>query len=149
MIDVVNKRCNFEGCMKLPSFNYKFKSPEYCHEHKSENMINLRYQTCAVETCNIMAKYNYPNNSRGMYCTTHKKHNMINIHSTKCQTTGCKKQPYIDTFGMLSKFCEEHDIEKKPLRCAKCSNIAVYGSIGLFPRHCFMHRLPIDIKLKK
>ena len=43
MIDVINKKCIFEGCIKTRTFNLPSeKNPIYCFEHKKDNMINIR-----------------------------------------------------------------------------------------------------------
>ncbi len=48
MVDVKNKRCEFNGCNKRPSYNFidgtarGVTNCKYCNEHKEEGMINLK-----------------------------------------------------------------------------------------------------------
>ena len=43
MIDVLNKKCEFESCLKQPCFNFLGnKTCLFCGEHKLEGMIDVR-----------------------------------------------------------------------------------------------------------
>ena len=42
MVDVISKKCNFEGCTKHPSFGVEgTRNREYCAKHAPEGMIIL------------------------------------------------------------------------------------------------------------
>ena len=45
MVNVKDKKCVEEGCIKRPSFNFPSeKKPEFCSNHKKTNMININYK---------------------------------------------------------------------------------------------------------
>jgi hypothetical protein len=44
MIDVKSKKCIFDKCSKIPSFNLPTETKAiYCKEHKKENMIDIKH----------------------------------------------------------------------------------------------------------
>lgn len=48
-----SKRCINNECKKHASFNYDNKKPEYCFDHKSDGMINIKNKNkkCISENC--------------------------------------------------------------------------------------------------
>jgi hypothetical protein len=91
MIDVINKKCKFDGCQKLPSFNYEgIKKPLYCNIHKLESMIRVINKKCLFDTCLLRPCFNFPNETKGIYCNQHKNEGMIDVlNKNRCQFDDC------------------------------------------------------------
>ena len=67
MIDVKNKRCAHEGCMKRPHFNAPGSSVGmYCAVHKLAGMVNMKSKRCAHEGCMSQPNFNVPSSSTGI-----------------------------------------------------------------------------------
>jgi hypothetical protein len=80
MIDVINKRCIYEGCNKNPTFNIQSETKGiYCFEHKLTNMINVTDKKCIYEGCIKQPGFNLPSEIKPIYCFEHKLENMINV----------------------------------------------------------------------
>ena len=45
-VDVVSKRCQGPGCMKLASFGFPGGKKQFCLEHKSADMVCYRTHAC-------------------------------------------------------------------------------------------------------
>ena len=60
MIDVISKRCVYDGCNTQPSCNYpsEYKGI-YCNTHKLENMIDAKNKRCVYDGCNTLPSCNY------------------------------------------------------------------------------------------
>jgi len=90
MINVVSKRCEYENCKKMPSFNYPDKTNKiYCFKHKLEGMINVKNDKCKYKNCKIVANFNYYGNKNALYCAKHKLDNMVDIRHQKCKNELC------------------------------------------------------------
>ena len=48
MVSTKTKHCITPNCIKLPTHNLPNKKPQYCFDHKTENMID---NTCSEEKC--------------------------------------------------------------------------------------------------
>jgi len=60
MIDVINRRCSYEGCTIRPNYNYENKRlPLYCCHHKLDGMVDIKHKKCKSEGCTIRPSYNY------------------------------------------------------------------------------------------
>ncbi|CAN0501740.1 unnamed protein product, partial [Scytosiphon promiscuus] len=47
MVDVVNRRCSHETCMKYPSFNVEGRKPAvYCKKHAADGMVDIVSRRC-------------------------------------------------------------------------------------------------------
>ena len=42
MVNVRTKECLYNSCTKLPSFNFKGRTPAYCKQHAEDGMVNTR-----------------------------------------------------------------------------------------------------------
>jgi len=52
MVDVVNNRCEHEGCQKQPAFNVQGqKKGRFCGEHKLDGMVDVTHTSCK-QGCN-------------------------------------------------------------------------------------------------
>ncbi len=55
MIDVIHKKCNFNGCFKIPLYNVPdIKKGIYCSKHKLENMVDVINKRCKKNNCTSM-----------------------------------------------------------------------------------------------
>ena len=105
MINVVSKRCIYENCLTLPSYNIASETkPLYCAEHKKENMINVKNKYCIENNCKNEKIYGIIN--KPLYCFDHKKENMINlIVENKCNIKDCQNEHKYILNDL--KYCEE------------------------------------------
>ena len=55
------KYCMHENCTQSPSYNIPtLKTPIYCKEHKSDDMIDVKSKRCIYENCTKNPSYNIP-----------------------------------------------------------------------------------------
>jgi hypothetical protein len=60
MINVLNKNCIFDGCLKQPTYNLPgTKVRLYCTSHKLDGMINISKTECKTPLCMILANKKY------------------------------------------------------------------------------------------
>jgi len=112
MINVVDKKCIFENCIKIPNFNLPTETKGiYCSEHKLENMINVKNKNCQYIKCKEQALFGLIN-KRPQYCKEHKHDNMINlILENKCSVLDCDDE-YNEILDNI-KYCNKHIPENK------------------------------------
>ena len=114
MINVINKKCKYENCLKSPNYNYiQEKTPLYCVKHKLENMVNITSKTCIFNCCRIQPHYNYKDEKKPLYCVKHKLENMIDIKNKVCIFEDCKIQPHYNYENeKIPLYCLEHKLDK-------------------------------------
>ena len=88
----MTRECCHTQCSKRANFNLPGKSPEWCTEHKTSDMIDVNNKKCLAEGCFKIGSYDVPGGFR-KYCVEHKKDGMVDIMSKKCAETNCKIQP--------------------------------------------------------
>ena len=104
MINVKDKLCIICN-IKRPSFNYGYeKTPDYCSDCKSNDMINIYYDRCEHEGCNENAWYNCEGEDKRKFCKNHASENMVLINLKLCEM--CNKVP---TYGYIE--------DNKRVRC--------------------------------
>jgi hypothetical protein len=60
MINIISKRCIYEGCMIIPNYNYDGQTKSlYCAQHKLDNMIDIKNKKCKNSWCYTQATYKY------------------------------------------------------------------------------------------
>ena len=79
MIDVVSKKCKFYGCTKQPNFGLPGQLAEYCSDHKSKAMQNVKTKICEHDNCATLACFNNIGEKVGKFCELYKSRKMINI----------------------------------------------------------------------
>ena len=84
--NVVNKRCEYDGCKKQPRFG--IDKIKFCAMHKTNNMINLKERLCTERLCVTRPNYGYKG-KKAIYCTKHKKINMVDVKHKICQEGEC------------------------------------------------------------
>ena len=70
MINVKNKTCESDGCLKRPYFNIKGETKgRFCSEHKKPNMINVKSKTCEFDGCPKQPNFNIKGETKGRFCS--------------------------------------------------------------------------------
>jgi hypothetical protein len=152
MINVISKRCIYEGCTKHPSFGMKDTNKKlYCKDHKTNDMIHIGKKKCIVQGCILNAYYNYKNNRKTLYCNKHKLDNMIYISNPICINHDCIKTAYYNSPDEKKPlYCEEHkdkdksknmiNVKNKKCQHKGCSLDANYGLINKKSQYCNEHK---------
>ena len=75
-VNLVNKRCAFEGCKKRPSFGITASGPLYCAWHKRAGDTNVVSKKCAAAGCEKQPSYGPAPETEGgprkaLRCATH------------------------------------------------------------------------------
>jgi EsV-1-7 cysteine-rich motif len=141
MIDVLHKRCQFEGgCEKIPAYNARGETKGIlCKEHKREGMIDVLHKRCQFEGgCEKIPAYNARGETKGILCKEHKREGMIDVVSKRCLEGGCDKQPAYNSRGETKGIlCKEHKregmIDVLHKRCqfeGGCEKIPAYNARG-------------------
>ena len=86
MINVIKKKCNFEGCDVIPGFNFKGKSAIYCFIHKEPDMINVNSKSCKTYLCDVSVKNKYEGYCLYCYINTFPDKPVSRNYKTKEQT---------------------------------------------------------------
>jgi len=109
MIDVLNKKCEYNLCNKKPNFNYENESsPKYCSQHKLEEMIDIIHKKCVFPNCKIQPIYNFIG-EKPQFCKTHKLEGMIDVKTKKCKLNNCYKNAFYNFNNeKYAIFCSEH-----------------------------------------
>jgi hypothetical protein len=146
MINVKNKKCKYEGCIKYPVFNYKDTNGGiYCDTHKLSEMIDVVSKRCKYEGCNIRPYCNYEGSKSYDYCISHKLPGMVNI-----------KQPfYNDINSKRGIYCAKHkrdgmiNVMDKKCKHEHCIKLPTYNYKGEKPGvYCNAHKLKDMINVK-
>ncbi len=72
--------CKYLDCNKRATHGIYKSIPEYCGQHKLENMINVLSKRCKSEGCKIRAGFGYQD-KQPEYCFSHKLENMVDLIS--------------------------------------------------------------------
>ena len=155
----MGKKCEQEGCIVCPVFNFKGGKGRFCKSHKIAGMIDVKSRYCEYDGCeSIQPVYNFQG-ERGRFCKMHKAYGMVNVKSKRCEYDGCDKtQPVFDIQGGKGKFCKAHKlpgmIDVKNQRCQhdNCGKLnPTFDIKGGKGRFCKIHKLPdmVDVRNKR
>ena len=158
-INVVSKRCLYNGCKKRPYFgDEKDKIPLYCAEHKLPNFIDVKNKRCLHNGCKKRPYFGDEKDKIPLYCAEHKLPNFIDVKNKRCLHNGCKKRPIFgDEKGKIALYCAEHklsnfiNVNDKQCLHNGCKKRPIFGDekdkIALY---CVEHKLPnfIDVHNK-
>ena len=113
MVDVKNKKCEFETCKIQPNFNFENNvKAKYCSNHKKEGMIDIKNKKCIYEKCNTRPIYNKDGETKPLYCLQHKHIGMIDVTHNTCKYKGCNIRPNFNIEGQINAlYCAEHKKE--------------------------------------
>jgi hypothetical protein len=160
MIDVKSKKCEFEGCTKVPNFNLPDqKTGKYCKIHKEDDMIDIKNKQCEFEGCTKQPAFNLPDEKQAKYCSDHKEKDMIDVRHKQCEYDGCTKNPVFnlpdETTG---KYCVTHkednmiNVINKKCEFEGCTKQPSFNlPAEKTGKYCFTHKEDkmIDIKHKR
>ena len=122
MIDVINKKCEYENCYKQPHFNYSDeRCGRFCLQHSDDGMIDVRNLICQFENCTKQAKFGFPGQNP-INCATHKQKGTLSRSRKQCIIRNCRE---LALFGIKTReHCEAHKeddefnlLEKKCISC--------------------------------
>lgn len=137
MINVIQKNCDHDGCMKQPCYNLPNEHfGKFCASHKTPEMVNVRERPCEHEGCLKKPFYNLPTENRGRFCASHKTDEMVNVLSDSCRNEDCNKRANFNNYGQMAKFCSVHKengmIDVKTRRCEyeNCMTVPVFNLPG-------------------
>jgi hypothetical protein len=149
MVNVKTKKCEYEGCDSVPSFNIKgSKKCRFCSAHKTVEMVNVKDKRCEYEGCGCIPTFNIKDSKNGRFCAEHKTNEMVDVRNNRCEYEGCYSQPCFNIKGSkkTGRFCAVHKtaemVNVKHTKCEYegCETIASYGIPGRQKSHCFPHR---------
>ncbi|ORZ29951.1 hypothetical protein BCR44DRAFT_23414 [Catenaria anguillulae PL171] len=148
MVNVISKRCQFDGCTKRPAFNTKGSTKaRFCAQHKTPEMVNVKSKRCQFDECTKIPAFNTEGSNQRRFCAQHKTPEMVDVKNKRCQFDGCTKQPIFNTEGSSkARFCAQHktpemvDVKSKQCQFDGCQTRASYGLPGHQAEHCFTHR---------
>tara|TARA_Y100000389_G_scaffold128022_2_gene125396 strand:- start:15164 stop:16834 length:1671 start_codon:yes stop_codon:yes gene_type:complete len=87
-VDIVNKKCEVEGCNGHRIYGLNSKNT-HCNKHKTDGMIKSVNITCKNKNCMNRALYGIIG-GKPMYCEEHKNNekNLVNMIEHKCKKCG-------------------------------------------------------------
>lgn len=117
MENVKDKKCLREGCKIQAQFGHLEESPQFCDEHKTPGMKNLKMMTnsrmCTFvdekgNRCQSQRTFGHSNGKKER-CGEHQETGMILFDNRKCQICGKNAK-----FGYLQ--------DRQRIRCGKCKS---------------------------
>ncbi len=159
-VDVMNKRCRSDGCMKLPVYGPPgAKKGLYCATHKDADHVDVKAKRCQRDGCDKIPVYGPPGAKKGLYCVTHKGADHVDVAHKRCLGDGCMKRPNYGPPGAREKlYCVTHkgtdhvDVAHKRCLGDGCMKLPVYGPPGTKERlYCNTHKGAdhVDVKAKR
>ena len=149
MIDVKNKRCEFDGCDVQPTYDISGGKGRFCNEHKEPGMIDVKHKRCEFDGCDVQPVYDI-SGGKGRFCNEHKEPGMIDVKSKRCEFDGCDIRVGYGLPGKQRSHCSQHRqlgmIRYPKRKCTDCKEPAIYG-IDFLPLHCEKHKLEHDNNL--
>ena len=136
MINVKNKKCQFDKCKNDAIFGFINKRKQYCMDHKQDEMINLELENkCSVPECEKEHEFIIDNNK---FCLEHAPENYETIIKRLCKN--CKKVSNKKEWAVVrhlrktidTKF--EYNSSKMLQGCSK-KRPDIYFEL---PRHCLI-----------
>jgi hypothetical protein len=150
MVDVKSKRCAFNGCTLIPSFNHENeKKGLFCSSHKTERMVNVKSKRCAFDGCSSQPSFNHENEKKGLFCSSHKTDEMVDVKSKRCAFDGCTSlnPGFNHKNEKKGLFCSSHKTDGMvDVKHSKCNSewcfTRVTEKYDGYCLHCFMHLFP-------
>jgi hypothetical protein len=144
-IDVVNKRCDHDGCKGFAVYSIPGGKKTHCGKHKLPDMIDVVSQRCDHDGCDEFANYGIKGGKRTR-CRTHKSDEMINVASTRCDHDGCDEFAIYGIKGGKKTRCRIHKSDEMinvvNKRCDHdgCDEFPIYGIKGGKRIRCHAHK---------
>ena len=106
-VDVLSKRCQGPGCMKLASFGFPGGRKEFCVEHKSADMVChwcpcLLIHFVQAALCDQLCLQDGVHRNIVPMCL------QVDVLSKRCEEPGCQKRASFGFLGGKAQFCLEH-----------------------------------------
>ena len=126
IVDVCNKKCRTEGCVKQPSFEVAgTKTAEYCAQHALDGMAIVFSRKCRTGGCGKIPSFGVAGRKTAECCA---QHGMVNVCNRKCRTQGCGKKPL---FRVANTTKTEYNAQHARRKCG----IEGYRERGVDPQH--------------
>jgi len=142
MVDISPKQCYEFGCFGKAEWGQD--TPQFCVNHKKENMNFISKISCLVEGCTQTPKYGEIRDDRAYYCAKHKGKTMVR---KVCLGMGCFSKPMWGDYGN-PKYCIHHRpkgvsmASSRRCVCPECRRVANYNFFGLNVMYCSLHKQP-------
>ncbi|CAM9375432.1 unnamed protein product [Ectocarpus sp. 12 AP-2014] len=114
MVDVKNKRCEFEGCMKRRLFGFRGERARFCGAHRQEGMVDLKNKRCKWIGCTKQANFSERGKFVASFCEEHRSPGMVDIKGARCDADGCTKVARFGVRGGQPTACALH---REPHMC--------------------------------
>ncbi|CAM9765281.1 unnamed protein product [Sphacelaria rigidula] len=110
MVNVRDKRCGEEGCVKYPSYGVAgSKKAEFCSKHAGAGMVNVVNKRCGEEGCVKYPSYGVAGSKKAEFCFKHARAGMVNVVNKRCGEEGCVKYPSYGVAGSKkAEVCSKH-----------------------------------------
>lgn len=103
--------CKVNGCSNVRTYNFDGLNAEFCRQHKSHDMINVRHERCTE--CRFQASFGYIDTNLREKCSIHKSKEMVNLKhkNIRCVGTDCVEARLPNMLGYCSEKCyiNDHD----------------------------------------
>jgi len=147
MRDVIQKKCQNEGCEKVSTFGLQSRKPLFCVSHCEEGMCYVIHKKCRTERCE-----NFPifglEQGKPLVCLCHREEGMCYVIHKKCQKERCEKVPIFGLEQGKPLVCSCHheegmlDVIHKKCQTEGCDKITSNRKYKGHCLHCFMHLFP-------
>ena len=158
-VDVVNKRCGQDGCMKQPSYGLPGGKAIRCAAHLSPCMVDVHNKKCGFDGCTTRPSYGLPiASNKPSRCAAHATDKMINLVVFLCKIEGCPTRPVFAKPGFKASRCAAHaqqgmvDVLNKRCDAPGCTKQPSFGpAVGERATKCATHAPPHwrDVKNRK
>jgi EsV-1-7 cysteine-rich motif len=108
MVDVKNKKCEYNDCRKRASFGYKNDQvPLFCREHIGSGMVNVVSKRCEAIGCETTPIFGFEKDNHVRFCAQHKVPGTVDLKHKKCEM--CRERAYYgDKNGGGPRYCRKH-----------------------------------------
>ncbi len=152
----MSSKCQYDDCLKRPTYGLEWKKATHCKEHASDNMFDVKNKRCLYDGCLKLPTFGLEW-GKATHCKEHASNNMFDVKNKRCQYDDCLKHP---TYGLEWKkatHCKEHasdemiDVISKRCQYDDCLKRPNYGLDWKKATHCKEHASDemIDVKNKR
>ena len=90
MIDILNKKWQFDECSKIPCYNLPSeKWAVLCKAHKEFTMVNVLSKQCWFDVHSNIAFYYLPSKIIAIAWKAHKEAKMVDVYNQRCEFHNC------------------------------------------------------------
>ena len=96
MMDVLGKRCGYEGCLKHPSYGVaRSKKVEVCAEHARAGMVDVVNKGYGVKSCQKHPSYGVVGSKKAEFCAERIRAGMVSVVKKKVRRQGLAQAPIV------------------------------------------------------